>query len=224
MRVWVHSRARVKRIQARLRSLGCTLDPKAPAFVLTYGGDGTILEAERLWPGVPKVPLLTSLRARQCQQYPLSALPRIVSRLRSGRYHLREFPKLLGKAKGRHILALNELQVHNADPGRALRFSVQGPKRFRELIGDGLVAATSYGSTAYYRSLGHNPFHRGVRVAGNNLLRPFPPFPLRGALRITVLREHGWFLGDNHPHRVLLKKGDSAVIVPSKAMARFVEL
>lgn len=34
---------------------GCTFDEKNPEFVVSYGGDGTLLRAEFLYPSIPKL-------------------------------------------------------------------------------------------------------------------------------------------------------------------------
>ncbi len=118
-------------------------------------------------------------------------------------------------------MALNEITIRNVNPARALRFSLSGPGAPKGLrIGDGVVASTAYGSTAYYRALGNKPFRSGFRMAGNNVLPAFRPFALRGRLTLTVLREHAWFLGDNHPRHVFLKPGDRVVVRPASAGRR----
>ena len=224
---WVSSRFGTGHIERALAAAGFALRRQRPDIVLAYGGDGTVLEAERFWPGVLKLAVapaahgLRLRRLRHCPAVPEVALPAALRKLRAGRYRVRAFQKIEGVARGGRGLALNEIAVRNVNPARALRFSLSGrgaPKGLR--IGDGIVAATAYGSTAYYRALGHEPFRSGFRVAGNNALPAFRPFALRGRLVVTVLREHAWFLGDNNPVHVFLKPGDRVTIRPAPAGRR----
>ena len=42
------------------------LTESGPELVVCYGGDGTLLNAELRWPGVPKVPIRNSRRGNRC--------------------------------------------------------------------------------------------------------------------------------------------------------------
>ena len=96
--------------------------------------------------------------------------------------------------------ALNDIHLHHADPGRAAKFAVRvfdttgssggsvgeieganGEDRAdREqvvyeadrVIGDGVLVATPFGSSAYYRSITGGFFRTGIGVAFNNAHKP----------------------------------------------------
>ncbi len=89
--------------------------------------------------------------------------------------------------------------------------------------GDGLVAATPYGSTAYYRSIGYAPFKSGIRIGFNNAWPRLPSAEIGKAALVRVVREEAWLIADNF-FKTGMKRGDKVVIRPSKKIARFVVL
>ena len=52
---------------------GFILVERDPQVILCHGGDGTLLRAEREWPGVPKLPIRVGSRARLCAEHGLDA-------------------------------------------------------------------------------------------------------------------------------------------------------
>jgi NAD kinase len=128
-------------------------------------------------------------------------------------YRLEAQRKLEATREGEPIrdgfTALNDVHLHHADPGRAAKFSarildepngdpaadgdpavdsdareetVYGADR---LIGDGLLVATPFGSSGYYRSIADGTFRTGVGAAFNNVHKPVD------APRSIVLSEAG---------------------------------
>ncbi len=223
MRVAVVSPYNRQRIEKTLKARGFVVSPD-PEIVFTYGGDGTILEAERKFSGVPIVPVQKSRICSNCSVYSLFDLGKVMKAIEKGMYSVAEEQKVEAVFKGRKVSALNEIQLHVKDPRRALRFSLRTPRmKYSEVVGDGLVAATPYGSTAYYRSIGYAPFKSGIWIGFNNAWPRLPSAEIGKAAVARIIREEAWLIADNF-FKAEMKRGDKVVIRPSKKIARFVVL
>lgn len=215
------------KIRELVKRHGSQIDIHAPDFVLTYGGDGSILYAEREYPGIPKITVRASSAGLRCM-YGEDELEKVLRKVKSGNYTVREEMKLEVEFRGKTYLALNEVQLHNRSPVKAVRFSVYADKKplFENVVGDGVVVATPFGSSAYYSSVGGKPFKKGIGIALNN------PHMLKGKrnivvgggseIRIKILRDEGEAHFDNNPEKIGLKEGDEIVIKAAKDAARFV--
>ncbi len=229
------------KIRELVKRHGFQIDVHAPEIVLTYGGDGSILFAEREYPGIPKITVRASSaelksfhsvqgfesHAFKCM-YAECELEGVLEKVKRGKYDIREEMKLSASYCGKEYLALNEVQLHNRSPVKAVRFSVyaRGAPLFENVVGDGVVVATPFGSSAYYSSIGGKPFRKGMGIALNN------PHMQKGKRNIVVdsaseicikiLRDEGEAHFDNNPEKIGLKEGDEIVIKAAKAKARFV--
>jgi len=208
-----------------LASEGFELVEKDPDFVVCYGGDGTVLFSERKFPGVPKLIIKTS-RACRMYDYKLNDLRGLLSRIKAGDYQIHAEMKLETVAKGERLVGLNEIQVHLKLPIYAVRFSLSADGReYDELIGDGVIVATSFGSTAYYKATGGKSFKKGIGVSFNNLHnRNAKSFvvPEDSVVKLTVTRGPAWLLADNNENFVELDAGYSVTIRKSGSVANFI--
>lgn len=220
MKVWVFSYYDKKDIE-RMVSLFADLRERNPEFVITYGGDGTILDAERRYPGIPKIPIKKTKICSKCMAFGASNIDHIMDKLRNREFKIKEETKVEAEFKGKKITGLNEIQVTHRFPNKALRFSVNGGE---EIIGDGVVVATPYGSTGYYRAMGNEPFQDGIRIGFNNTMKKFKPMRVKGDVKIKVLREWGLLLADNDSDMIKLKPGDTVIVKKSKNIAKFIEI
>ncbi len=210
-------------------SYGLVYDERRPDIVLTYGGDGTLLHAERRYPCVPKVALRNSRTCQKCHDH---AVEHALDALRRGSYRSRRLPKLLVEARrGSRLLgrgeALNEVSLRNREVERALRFLlvVDGKTISGPFIGDGVVVATPFGSAAYYRSITRASFARGFRFAFNNVVQRVGSAPLRASFsfHVTIVRGPGVVSADNA--RVAeLRDGDRVIVRVSPRSATLVTL
>ncbi len=79
---------------------------------------------------------------------------------------------------GDGIGALNDYHLHHGSPVRSAKFRLSVRDGDRELfraervIGNGVLVATPFGSTGYFRSITDGSLRRGVGVALNNCHRP----------------------------------------------------
>lgn len=235
MKFSVVSLRNTQRIVETLNMFGHDIDNNKPDFVITYGGDGTVLYSERKYPGIPKITIRAGSVGFKCR-YSIEELEDILIKIDSGEYKLKEEMKLETIYQGRKYLSLNEVQLHNASPIKAIRFSVyiENEILFEKVIGDGVVIATPFGSSAYYYSVGGEKFDKGVGIALNNPynIKEKPVVIDEGfdySINIKILRDDGLLLFDNDNNMIkidkqlkLSKGGDNIVVKRSKDTAKFV--
>jgi NAD+ kinase len=196
-----------------------------PDFIVCFGGDGTVLFSERSFPGVPKLIIKTSRVCRTCD-YTLDDLKDLLSKIKDGDYQLHREMKLETIAKGEKLVGLNEIQVHLKLPISAVRFSlsVEG-KEYEDLIGDGVIVATPFGSTGYYEATGGIKFETGIGVSFNNLHRKkILSFvvPEDSVVELKISRGPAWLLADNNENFIELNAEDAVTIRKSGSVANFI--
>jgi NAD+ kinase len=203
------------------------LERKRPAFVLCFGGDGTLLFGERKFPGIPKIRLrnypVSKAAARQNVALVLDALA-------AKKFKAREETKLVASAKGKRLVALNEISLHHK-PTRAVRFSLAVNGKLVEpiVIGDGVVIATHFGSTAYFKSISGRSFGKGkigiaLHAVHNRVKRKTIVLPESARMRIKILRGPAFLCADNCEKMIELKQGDSFGVRKGRQKARILEI
>lgn len=204
---------RVESIRRLIREKGLEVVTENPDVILTYGGDGLLLGSERDWPGIPKLPLRNSRHGRKCEPHQIEvALDRLMRRdLRR-----RVFLKLRAEARGQVLVGLNDVIVHNSQPTSGVRYRVwiDDHEFSDEIMGDGVVVATPFGSTAYYRSITRGTFRVGIGLAFNNSIEQVDHMVLRedSAIRVRITRGPAIVVADNNPEAVPLGDGDEVEI------------
>lgn len=144
-----------------------------PDVVMSYGGDGTLLASEWHWPGLPKVPILNSRRGHRCIPHPSDQVIRALS---EGRLQSNQYTKIRGvivyggeRGASKPLVALNEIGVHMGRINSAVRFRLwvndDAYEDGVEILGDGFVVCTPFGSTAYYKHLTRGIFTKGLGIA-----------------------------------------------------------
>ena len=194
---------------------GFSYDEKKPDVVVTYGGDGTLLHAERVYPGVPKLPIRGGVSVcHHCHDHPLrhaldSLKRRLFKKIGADKLEIRATS---GKKKVASI-SLNDCIVRNAHLGSAIRYDVlvDGTVVAANVIGDGVVVSTAYGSTAYFQSITKRSFSKGVGVAFNNTTRLCKHLVLPASSVVTVRLTRGpaEVAADNLQLPVVLNAGDT---------------
>src|SRR3989344_4767341 len=102
-----------ERLKKTLERQGFQVVTKDPDFVLCYGGDGTILYGERVYPTVPKLLVKTTALCRKCD-YEAKSLDDLLEKVKKEEYIIVEEMKLDACLGNKKITALNEVQVHTA--------------------------------------------------------------------------------------------------------------
>jgi NAD+ kinase len=199
-----------------------------PEVVITLGGDGSFLWAERKYPSVPKLMIRNHSICKKCTEGEVRFL---LDRLLSKKYKIKSSPKIEAviKKKNQTIkkLAANDIVIRNKEQWHALRFTVavnNKPLR-KEYIGDGVVVATPFGSTGYFKSVAGRRFHSGIGLAFNNPTEKAKPIIMKDpVLKVAIKRNTALLSADNDPKTVSLKPGDSAEIKKSKEEFKIVQI
>jgi NAD+ kinase len=214
-------------LEAPLRTAGIGIADSVEGadFLVTHGGDGSLIGAERLAPGLPKLPVRPDAAYRKCARH---ALPALLARVAAGDVRETLLPKLRGRANGREVLAINDIHIHSRRVVSALRCRVRidGRDMGSVIVGDGIVVSTPFGSTAYYRAITRCVFRTGIGVAFNNTTDPLDHLvlPREARIEVEVVRGPAAISGDNQHEVAHLDAGDTAEVAIANECARVWEL
>lgn len=193
-----------------------------PEVIVCYGGDGTLLGAELAFPGVPKVPVLNSRRGHRCIPHPSEE---VLQGLAAGRLVSNRYTKIRAEVlrDGQTIhpgelVALNEFNVHMGLINSAVRFQLwlNGDPYDEgvELLGDGFVVCTPFGSTAYFAQITRGIFTKGIGIAfkSTNAHVDHVVVPDDTEFRIRITRGPAVLAFDSADQYVSLEQGDDLVV------------
>lgn len=193
-----------------------------PDVVVCYGGDGTLLSAEHRWPTIPKVPIRNSRRGNRCIARPAA---QVIERLAEGTLIPTKYLKLEcalhreGSDEPAHRLtAMNEFNCHMARINSAVRFRMwideEPYAEGREILGDGFVISTPFGSTAYFNHITRGSFHAGIGIAFKSTSEHTNHIIVDedDAIRIRITRGPATLAYDNCADYVDVNKGDTLLV------------
>ena len=194
--------------------------PAASDLIISYGGDGTLLGAERDFPGIPKLAIRDARLCRKCE---IHQTERILADLAAHRIASVELPKLAALTQGSSLVGLNDIILRNAVITSGVRYRVwiNDHPYSGEIVGDGLVVATPFGSSAYYRSITHSLIRTGIGLAFNNSTEPISHLVLRSSdrIRLRITRGPAVLAADNNPAHISLAPRDTVEICQSEQKA-----
>jgi NAD+ kinase len=210
-----------ERVKTDVEKQGFVYTRNEPDFIITVGGDGTFLEAERDSPGIPKLLVRDSLICFKCHDEPLDEMLEIIQ---SGNSRIEEIIKLEVIHKDEPLLAVNDMILRNENPTRAIRFkvSLDGEIVDENAIGDGVVVATPFGATGYYRSVTRSTFEEGIGIAFNNPTQEKDPLVMaeKSEVMIEITRGPGQLAVDNNPKILRVEEGDRLLVRKASTVAR----
>ncbi|MEQ9236590.1 MAG: hypothetical protein RIG66_21175 [Coleofasciculus sp. E2-BRE-01] len=150
-----------QQVKSQVEKQGFKYSETFPDFIITVGGDGTYLEAERIKPGIPKLLVKDSLVCFKCHNEPLDEM---LAMIQAEKSQFKEIIKLEAIHDKGRLLAVNDILLRNENPIHAIRFkvSLNQDEVDSNLIGDGVVVATPFGATGYYRSVTRSTFSQGI--------------------------------------------------------------
>ncbi|MEM3154515.1 MAG: hypothetical protein QW165_03035 [Candidatus Woesearchaeota archaeon] len=207
-----------------VRNAGFIYDEKKPDIVISYGGDGTFLWAERKYPGIPKALFRYSTICKKCHNLPIE---HALTLIKKEKYRIAEHTKLQAKIGKTILIGTNDIIIRNAMPTHAIRFIIRinGKQIDGEFIGDGIVAATPFGSTAYFHSITRTTFKKGIGMAFNNTTIAKKPMflPEKTRIQFALKRGEAFVVADNEPRTIILTPGKKITITASTKKARIIE-
>ena len=185
-----------------------------PDVVISYGGDGALLGAERDFPGIPKCPVRDSTSNTKCSKH---AEERILQMLADGDLSESRLVKLEGSTPDGPVVAgINDVVVSKQIISSAVRYRLwlNGELYINQIVGDGLIVATPFGSSGYYRSITHSTFWVGIGLAFNNSTEPLDHLVVATdtVIKIEIIRGPAVLLADNNPLRVPLSHRDVVTV------------
>lgn len=220
MKLFLHGK-NAKNIEPLVKDLGFEIVNSNPDIVISYGGDGTLLASERLYPGIPKLPIRDSLVCKKCPDHGEKVL---LQNLLKDKLKLKEYKKLETTFFYQTLTALNDFVIRNAQPMHAIRFQATGTKKL--LIGDGIVLSTPFGSTGYFKSITGETFERDWGLAFNNITEKEPPIFLKDEETIIfkLIRGNATLSFDNNPDIFRIDEGSELQFKLSDQVAKIYEL
>lgn len=108
-----------KAISRQVKTSGFIPVKSKADFVISYGGDGTLMRAEHKFPGIPKIILKGSLICKRCLSI---SNEEILRRMIQGRFKIDNLMKLAIKVGAKKLSAINDIIIHNEDPRHAIRY------------------------------------------------------------------------------------------------------
>jgi NAD+ kinase len=165
-------------------------------LVIALGGDGTALAALRAAAPYERPVLgvacgsLGALTATTAEE-----LEDALDRVARGDWSQRRLPALMIDQDGDELTALNDLVLVRSGAGQVMVEVTVDGERFIRLAGDGIVAATPLGSTAYTLAAGGPMLAPGASGMVLTPLSPHggscPPLVAGPESRVTILLESG---------------------------------
>jgi len=217
--------SRIIRYYVTSHKLPITISSKNPDVVVAFGGDGTFLEAEEKYPNTPKL----LIKYHKGDKVEGKRLNKAIHWLFSKKSRLLQETKVEANVRGKgRLIGLNEINLHYKPP-QAIRLTVEidGKKISRdELIGDGLVVATPYGSSAYFKSITGKTFAGGLGLAFNNLTKRIAPKRLSNSnkVKIKITRGKGTITADCSMRIIPISAGDEIIIKKHAKHAKILHL
>ncbi len=211
-----------------------------PEMIASVGGDGTFMKSESEFPGVPKFILQKTQTSKKGHDIDPEEILKKITRKE---FMIEEEIKIearstsstklgtssSGQAEflGKKVIGLNEVVVHNHDPRQAIRYQIflNGKQIGKDIIGDGVVISTPFGSTGYYKSITGSFFETGIGIAFNNSTEQMDHIVLKenSEIIVKIIRGKAICYADNHPEEIELNDGDEISVRKSGQNAKIVK-
>ncbi len=207
-----------KDLEELVKKSGFEIVNSDPELIISFGGDGTLLAAERQFPGIPKLPIRNSLICKKCSKH---LDEEVLKKVLEGKLKPTEYKKLETEVLFKKFYALNDFVVRNSLPTHAIRFKLNnGPL----LIGDGIVISTPFGSSGYFKSITGKTFSTkgGFGAAFNNLTEKNEPLFLKDSDSLTfkLIRGKATLSFDNSEQIFTIDEGSELIFKLSDQVAK----
>ena len=221
MKVLLYGR-NIKEMESCLGEFPCLeLCTGNPDIIITYGGDGALLGAEREFPGILKFPVRDSVENNLCKEH--CSYSGQIKKLLDGKLKKMKLLKLSASCRGKTVKGINDVFIHNSNPVSAIRYRVwiDGEPYGEEIVGDGVGVSTVHGSTAYYRSITHSIFRTGIGLAFSNSTEVTNHLVLPEDTKIKVRLSRGpaILVADNCTDMISLQESDEILFFKTDEFA-----
>lgn len=212
-----------KELEALVKGLGFEIVKSDPDIVVSFGGDGTLLTSERLYPGIPKLPLRNNLVCKKCPDHQDEV---ILKKLLQNKIKLKEYRKIETSVLYKKFYALNDFVIRNISPIHTIRFKIiQNNKLSKLFIGDGLVISTSFGSTGYFKSITDQSFDKSKKewglVLNNTTEKVKPIYPKSNEeIGFKLARGQATLSFDNSPEIFTIDEGSEVMFKLSNQITK----
>ena len=191
-----------------------------PDLIITHGGDGSLLGMERIYPGIPKLPIRDKKTSPLC---PNHSHEKLIDNLLTGQLSKTELIKLSGSTENGEISGINDIFIHNSKKVSAIRYRVwiNDKLYLNEVASDCFGIATPHGSTAYYRSITRCIFRTGIGLAFSNSREHVDHIilPEDAVIKVQLLRGPAFIVADNNPKPVKFNTGSVLTVSKSPVKA-----
>ncbi|MBR0459153.1 MAG: NAD(+)/NADH kinase [Victivallales bacterium] len=190
-----------------LRMFPCRIVTERPDLVITHGGDGSLLGAERDYPGIPKCPIRDDKQNPKC---PRHAILNTLTQLFAGKLKATRLVKLEATLEnGEKLSGINDITIGRRIASSAIRYRIwsNGELLVPQVVADSLIVATPFGSTGYFQSITRGNFQTGIGLAFNNSMDLFEYtiVPDNAQLSVQLLRGPAAMVADNDPRQIDLE-------------------
>lgn len=223
--IFGRSKGRIAELKKKLKTYQLTASENAD-IMISLGGDGTYLLAERRFPGLPKLLVRDRSVCYRCNKHSFHEIDTLLNRLKNNKFSISNHIKLEATANNRKLIGVNDMIIRNKKQNCALRFSleVNNKIKYKEVVGDGVVFSTPFGSTGYFYSITRKSFDKGIGIAFNNSVVGLKPIISNDNSRfqIRITRGSALVSADNNEKMILVKEGQSISIKKHKYKAKIV--
>jgi NAD+ kinase len=209
-----------------VKALGFKVDLKKADFIVTLGGDGTILRAARLVAG-DNIPILGVHLGGVgfLSEIELAELSTALKSVKSGRYKLDVRSMLEARLGSKKLLALNDVVLAKSGISRVIKFEISGIGRY---TADGLIVASATGSTAYNLAAGGPLLSPNSKSLIVSAICPHSlsnrSLVLDGPVEITLKRGDGVSVTADGQQLLPIKAGQKIAVSRSECKTSFIRL
>ena len=131
-------------------------NPNEADTIISYGGDGTLLDAFQTFPNKQIIPIRNY---RRCKLHDEN-----FNFFDSNYVNIKPIINL--NFKDNNFIGISEMAIRNMNVSKAIRFNIKiNDKIYAEnIIGDGIICATSLGSSGYFKSITNTIFNDGIGI------------------------------------------------------------
>ncbi len=179
-------------------------------FVICTGGDGSLLGAEREFPYLPKFAVRDRKNNPKCPRHGDEVL---LDAFFSGKLAPRLLTHIQARLNDKLVLeGINDIVVTRHVQSGAIRCRLHADNELlrSQVISDGLVFCTAFGSTGYFQSITRGNFRSGLGIAYNNPMDgdSFVVLNETTDVKLELLRGPALVLADNTPEMIEIHDHD----------------